>query len=891
MFCKICLYKITIVLTLVLNSIIVSKPVYCITDKIEYVESILLKADTVEDFLSNDDLRQDAFVAMKDLYNLGSDKFSKKNYDIILKQLEEIVKENPMFSDLIWKINPDNSEKHSFIAGQNNINFNFNVTAFNNYINNFIFNSQKQVKEYFPNFDQSKKPDEVLVYLDEISVKINDFLLSISSYNKINIRNAKINFFNNLSSNLKIRAAILANTLYLIQSSNVLQNTTNITPISFIELLIDIERKTNKNYPKSFNQIAPNILPKSKDIVVHFKKDKKPWSRSLVKEGEYTFVPAPRNFYKIVKGFSCDECTGGALDSLNTISPRRWASALLTGSEFYFVANNNKVSGWIQLVNFIHTKTKKAYLNFESGSFLFSQDVYTSELPSVRTTFFSYWLKAYNNVKKNPLNVMMSESFVANNAGSIPAIMDSLPYKLATVIGGAVEFEYSDPEIIHTVISSSDHIHIYDLAFLPLRNGQHMMVDINSINSGDIKVFNDFDFDLIKNYEKLKYFYESKSKVTQLYILSVLLQYEFDTNELTELIVNWWGDIKDSEKNIIYQYLRTNAQRGDLNPSELLNDLVFTSEEIIKLIFSLNKDKLYNNSHKILYKFKDLLLSDKVSFLTLKALLKNFSMQYFTNHKSSYIMINVIIDKLNKALENKNTNNRIIEVILFLYRDSNNSYGKILKNQLQSFVIANFKQLVKNESSISKILKLHKLNYSDTDAMNYLFFEVLVNKPKSIKDYVLITNVFLDIGLFLHFNLFTKETKLVFKFIKQFSNMLGSESLKFSELLNVFNSLNDLHIKIVINKILIKKANNSEEYLIAVNLIKKTDQTVDAIITDYTKFFSFNPTNRKIALFIQLFKSTIVKKNILNNFVSDKRRVEINKLIPSQVLNCNELLD
>lgn len=283
------------------------------TVSLDQLEAIVQKAGSVQEFLADKDLRDEYYSAIKNYYGFSKKRFPKKNFNIFLSQLKKLVKESKKFASAIWSTDRPLGVKH-FVRASSPKSFYLDRERLLKFWNKFQKESLEVIQSEFPSFNFEKFPETVFQYLENLSSEIDRFQVSIQGMGRKRKSFAQSQFFEELKSRPKTKAALLAYALFLLERKSLSQRLQDISPSELIEVLSGLSHVSEKGHPlpKAFRQLVGVFMPKKEQLL----KEKvlvyqaQSWHKGLVSSGTYVFHPVSRPIHAIFKGVCHEECVG-----------------------------------------------------------------------------------------------------------------------------------------------------------------------------------------------------------------------------------------------------------------------------------------------------------------------------------------------------------------------------------------------------------------------------------------------------------------------------------------------------------------------------------------------------------------------------------------------------
>jgi hypothetical protein len=155
----------------------------------------------------------------------------------------------------------------------------------------------------------------------------------------------------------------------------------------------------------------------------------------------------PRRIHALFKGIRLNECVGGRCDTLDALSPERWATAALSGAKLYHTYSGEEYDGFLQLFPVHRVQTPEdIYASLDIGSPVFAKKVTVSAKGKTKTSVFQLWWQnvASRQLPTNWKGYAVGESNAINNASVVSTVHSEAGYELAEDLGPSSEFESTD---------------------------------------------------------------------------------------------------------------------------------------------------------------------------------------------------------------------------------------------------------------------------------------------------------------------------------------------------------------------------------------------------------------------------------------------------------------
>ena len=573
------------------------------------LEAVVTKAESLKEFLASEELLAEYYEAIKSFYRLDDERFPRENYDIFISQLEGLSEKSPEFAAAIWSPRVQ-GVKHSLKAVKGPDTWRLNREKLKGFWKDYEENALQLAKEHFPVHDPEKSPAEVYEFLLGLDREINEFLETSRTMGKKKRRAAESDFYTSLRTRPDVKAAMYAYSHYLLKMKGLHTDLKDIEPQDFIQRLDSVMETAEVEIPKAFRQLGAWYLPMKPQLVDRGVLTSRTlnWFRGSLSPGTYSFVPSPRPIHTIFKGVCFRECVGGSAEYIDNLTPERWATAVLSGVQFYFVQHEGENRGWVQLVPFHRPKEDQTFFNVESGTQVFNSDISLEDSPERSINAFHAWLTEFEKLGIHDDGVVIGENNAINNSGSLVHIRDSLPHRLSGFNGNHVELEHLDKDMVKLIHETSPQNGPEGNDLITRYKPSQMILDSTTPAARGVRMLTARDKDLFTDREKLKQLYEDQeTRGWQLRYISQFLQFDYEDPKMTEMISEWWAGTSEEDKQYIYGTLQIDAQNGILRNSQMMRELILTSEEVISQIFSFDPDRKVFYNHSSMTRFNGFL--------------------------------------------------------------------------------------------------------------------------------------------------------------------------------------------------------------------------------------------------------------------------------------------
>lgn len=455
---------------------------------LEMLDRTLVKANGLDEFLANETIQTEYFTLLKQYFQFGDDEFDKPTQEVFLNQLKLAADNVTGFKERIWQTTGTGSA-HKIHVDDNAFQAE-NYTAF---LDQWSKKLEMSASAH-PSLDSARAKAAIM----NAERRLTETIDAAASGPRKARDAAQGTAFRVLREDKIARAAVAQTALEILKASGgldqlracqvptcakfVLENTRDqirakIGDSSAVEALVDqLQLKADKfasrtNAVVNLRKLAVATLT----------------GRDLV-NGTYEFNPAPRRFHTIFKGIKAKECVGGCSKNLASLTPERWATALLDDAEFYFIESGGAYAGSVQLVPIKRSADGKIFASVDTTSYLFSNEVVTKLKNGTPAgeTFFQSWLKEYHKHKpKSWQGVISGQSFGADNFGSPSVYRGSSSYIFGSDVGTADEFAFLD----NTFASELNGL-VPRNTWQQRRYGGQMIFDASIKNSGTLRELN-----------------------------------------------------------------------------------------------------------------------------------------------------------------------------------------------------------------------------------------------------------------------------------------------------------------------------------------------------------------------------------------------------------------
>ncbi len=438
------------------------------------LDQSLTKAADLNQFLASPTLIEEYFQGASHYY--GSQKFSRKSYDAILNQMRLVVTKFPEFSARAWETDLGQPFKVKSIAPT--YGRQLNMTLWTQFLVEFKASNKSLAGDLFA-LETSEAIKRIEVLLKGIQAKVDQHEAEMQ---EIKIKKSdKLSLSGKFFQELKQDPDLEKITSYIVgkyfTSEIHMQNFESGSP----DLIINALKNLSENPKLLFKDLPAFEYP---DLLASAIKHRLPDAQALLKvakifplqyhkgsngkniaaegnsPGEWSFVPSPRRFHAFFKGIMDNECVGGDPNKLESLSPERWGTIILKGSQFHYVEKEGKFQGWVQAIPVAQNGQAFASVDFASLSFRKAIISKRENGSIVTESMLSGWLR--EAMKYKPASwkgFVVGQSNAINNGGALPTVKSSPSYILGEKYDPKVRpFAHMDPNTVQIMIGITQRV-------------------------------------------------------------------------------------------------------------------------------------------------------------------------------------------------------------------------------------------------------------------------------------------------------------------------------------------------------------------------------------------------------------------------------------------------
>lgn len=419
----------------------------------ETLDSILLEAGSVREFIAESEnaaaIREKYFLALQSYYG-GADRFPRKSFDAILGQLRTMNKSYPEIGARLWETT-NLGEAFSIQTKIKTNGLEVKPKEFTDFLTDVKEKLSLQAKPFLEiSAWDSRQMAETTA--QKLKQEIERFADSVKEMPRQPKSLAMRDFYSKLSA----RADVKSLTAYLLLQHLQKEEVNDLLRANDADVIIDTWTKLRdgssplaENIPREISNLSTKLqlpdLPKPKLEVV----DGAPAESSIFRvatrlghrntlypvgrmsESEIEFKPIVRRFHGIWDGIALGECIGGSCDSLEALTPKRWAIPAMRKSQRIHVYKNKRYLGFVHLAPIKSGKNTFAAGDF--GAPIFSNKVLVEENASLKPkTVFDLWLvEQEKRLPTSWMGIIVGESVLINNAKVLDTVHASSQYLLA----------------------------------------------------------------------------------------------------------------------------------------------------------------------------------------------------------------------------------------------------------------------------------------------------------------------------------------------------------------------------------------------------------------------------------------------------------------------------
>lgn len=424
-------------------------PISLQASSVDSLEGILVKAGSMEEFLRNENLQKEYFENLK---AYQGDAFSWESYQGILQQLKSLRSTVPELEQRLWEKKPTG---RPFVL-RSSLPSTGREMATNPWLS-FLEELKTQHVEKILDFEGSE--DAIFNAFSKEKREIE----AIKNISKKEREALFRDFYQKWKKNPDYQAALSKSFLLFFDRPEVqtaLRSFDADITLDFFEQVRNTKNPLWEGfpYPDQASEVA-KLFPSKEQMLA--RKELFPNQIFLSRSGkevaigaqramEIHFRPYPRKFHGIFKGLMAKECVGG--NDCKNITPERWATIALDGTEFHQVEKNGKAVGFVQVV-----PVKKGDQVFGSVDFVspIFRNTITAE-DGKKGTVFQFWLEEMSENPSGQWNgLVVGKSNAINNAGALDTVRSSLEYQLGEDAG---KFFVSTDPLADAIVRSSPRV-------------------------------------------------------------------------------------------------------------------------------------------------------------------------------------------------------------------------------------------------------------------------------------------------------------------------------------------------------------------------------------------------------------------------------------------------
>ncbi|MGZ3689068.1 MAG: hypothetical protein ACXVBW_12255, partial [Bdellovibrionota bacterium] len=451
------------------------------------MEQIAQKARDLKEFLSRPELVNEYYEAALEYY--GPDKFPRNAFDAVLNQLRELDARVPALAQRLWETT-NLGQGFEIQAAAKTSGLELKVSNWERHLEKWSGGLEKEAKAVLAISDPKRRAEYVKGVLEEASSSLSTFEAEVSSLPRVErIQRSKEFFLAFASGHPQFRAAGAYLVLEKIRSTEI----DDLLRSKDADLVLDtIEKLRSSALEVPGGELCPKNL-RSLILREHLPELSVPrlelingqpaeteLFRTLTRTGNrgtkvvlgrggkavYRFKPLPRRFHGIWKGIPLGECVGGSCNSLDALTPERWATIALKDSQIHNIERGDSYLGFVQYVPV--RKGKKIYASVDLGAPILKNKVFVEEAASHRIEgkpMFDLWFK--ESLARKPgdwKGFVIGKSGAINNAGVLETARTSLPHDFGQIVGDSKEFTHLDP-LAKQIVAASPTSHSFQRTY------------------------------------------------------------------------------------------------------------------------------------------------------------------------------------------------------------------------------------------------------------------------------------------------------------------------------------------------------------------------------------------------------------------------------------------
>lgn len=426
---------------------------------LQQVDQVIAKSGSLKAFLKDPAAQTKYYQALKKYF--GSDQFTRDKYDAILNQLQDLVKKVPALAPRLW----ETTELGSYFSIESQLKTSgrsLDVEKWDSYFSDW--REALDINSAGLGEGKNFALAEFLEWQRGHQAEFEAFNNSIRSKTKSEQEVLRGKWFQTQRNNPKVRAwANYFLNFYFRMEQNrdpFVSGDPDIILDAVEELRRDVKEKVvfraglQSEPPPVITSAIRDLIP-SKAALLD-RTDLFPVKMIKTSRGKwipagsggmktYEFVPLPRRIHGIWKGIPLGECVGGG--DLDALSPQRWATVALAGTQLHYLQQGDSYLGFVQLVPISYRGQTYGSVDFGANA-LIRKTFYskgTSQKLSSAILFDLWYPQARKQLPSDWAGIIVSESDAINNAGVVSKVREMSKYLLGSEIADTRSFRRTDP--------------------------------------------------------------------------------------------------------------------------------------------------------------------------------------------------------------------------------------------------------------------------------------------------------------------------------------------------------------------------------------------------------------------------------------------------------------
>lgn len=427
------------------------------TAKIEDLDRILSQATSIDQFVNSPELLKEYFEGLKSYY--GSDRVNEVSFNKIIEQLKDVIVKFPELGERLFE-SKDSGKSYQIEMQLKSSGLVIKQDVFTDWLVNYK-------KQLSATFEEQVRGDSREM-AEKLAKEIQEFHQKNAELKKKQRDQAAAEFFSQLvqRSEFKVIAAGAILERLNLESVNdrLLAGDADLVLNEFSQMRRSSDFTVGRfTLPKELQNLIANQLPQlevpklqvnkgvpaetelfSVDVITTRRGRVIPVGQSS--KTTYLFSPLPRRIHGIFKGMPINECVAGNCQSLDSLTPERWATVALEGSEFYHIEKklsqtSSSYQGFVQLTpGFIE---EEIYAAADLGSPLFAKKMIRPN--GDIGLFYDLWLEETSKrLEPQWRGLIISDTNGGDNSGVLPRIRQRPSYLFGSTLPESKRFVLTD---------------------------------------------------------------------------------------------------------------------------------------------------------------------------------------------------------------------------------------------------------------------------------------------------------------------------------------------------------------------------------------------------------------------------------------------------------------